>query len=468
MKRTVLTFLLVLTMVVNCTAVLADYSLSGNQVVYDTPNIYEQMYNISYYMDASYFNDDIEGKITSYQELANQFPDCQEILSKYDEAFFENKFLYRIGISAGDGSWKIRVSNVANTQESVDIELTLLKKVGDYPQMVVPWDILFEFGNTTSDKTITVAKKLSNMGDYAKISYCKSIRGNWQYSDDYDNGIKDPKRCKIINSSKALAEYLKSESRLPTEDNFNTLVASYDESFFEDKFLLFYNHTFGRGSNIVFDLYDISEKNDMIEINLEEIDMAAGGIAADVVVDWLVIFELDSSLLSKGYSIKLQHSRGKVMEVISGVPSDPIATAAAYSNAFAQEDATLVEISLGEDNGKKTAMVGNKELFYNSEKGVYSGLVPSSKVDGDKKLTGVSVIASAPTTFTYGNLVANSRDEANISDLHAMKLIIEKNILPDEHFLIASDLNGDGQCNISDLQAMKQYIEMGIDFPVLN
>ena len=137
-----------------------------------------------------------------------------------------------------------------------------------------------------------------------------------------------------------------------------------------------------------------------------------------------------------------------------------------YEEAFGQSDALFVKMTHYPND--KIITVGNSELYYNSQKNAYFGIVNAKDVDVEKRTAQIAISNGTPQSFTYGNLVANSSDEANISDLHAMKLIIEKNILPDEPYLLASDLNGDGQCNISDLQAMKQYIEMGIDFPVLN
>lgn len=270
------------------------------------PNV-DKMYNISYYTDVSYFNDGIEGKITSYEELTNQFPNCEKILSKYNEAFFENKFLYRIGFEAPDPAWDVRVTSVTDTQDSISIEVSAEDKAKegyDYPDVIVPWDIILEFDNSHIDKTVS-----------AKV-----------------------KREKYVD-------------------------AVYDEAF-------------GR-SDVVF-----------IEINYH--------------------------------------------------PCDKVIT------------------------------VGDAELYYNSQKDAYFGFVDPKNIDTVKNSAVIAISNGTPTAFTYGNLVDNGRDEVNMSDLYAMKLIIEKNILHDDRFLIASDLNGDGQCNITDFQAMKQYIEMGIDFPVLN
>jgi len=273
----------------------------------EPPTESERMYNISYYTDKTYLDEGVACKITSYAELSNQFPNCEDILSKYNEAFFEDKFLYRVNYHAPNPAWDVRVTDIDNTQDSISIEVTVEDKAKDgyyYPDVIVPWDILFEFDNSYLTKTIS---------------------------------------SKII--------------------------------------------------------------------------------------------------------------RDRMMDTI-------------YEEAFGQSDALFVKMTHYPND--KIITVGNSELYYNSQKNAYFGIVNAKDVDVEKRTAQIAISNGTPQSFTYGNLVANSSDEANISDLHAMKLIIEKNILPDEPYLLASDLNGDGQCNISDLQAMKQYIEMGIDFPVLN
>lgn len=127
------------------------------------PTEIEKMYNVSYHTDVSHFNNDIEGKITSYEELVNQFSNYEEILSKYNEAFFEDKFLYRIGVLAGDPSWEMEVTDVINVEDSIRIELTPIKKqtAGAVPMVEVPWDILLEFDKIYLDKTILSIEKVT-------------------------------------------------------------------------------------------------------------------------------------------------------------------------------------------------------------------------------------------------------------------------------------------------------------------
>ena len=132
----------------------------------------EDLYNISYYTDSSYFGDDTECKITTYEELTSKFMFCEEIKSKYNEAFFENKFLYRIGYEALDTSYSISVTSVNVTDDFIDVELEVADNEEIGLDMVVPWDIILEFDKAYLD--IPVVSKITQDW-YAYIVYDESF-----------------------------------------------------------------------------------------------------------------------------------------------------------------------------------------------------------------------------------------------------------------------------------------------------
>lgn len=148
MKKFLGIFFVTIIMVAILVAIPASADVNSNQG--------QQQYKTSYYTGISQRNDGIECKIATYEELANQFPDKDKILSKYDEEFFKDKFLYRIGYELATPAWSIMVSNITNTADSISIELeVMIISGGIVAQVIVPCDVIIEMDKADLNKNIS-------------------------------------------------------------------------------------------------------------------------------------------------------------------------------------------------------------------------------------------------------------------------------------------------------------------------
>jgi chitodextrinase len=145
------------------------------QMEYENPNEFEERHNISYYQVSGGFefiehlppfiwHPPIVSKISSAQELAEVFPDweclsCFECMSKYDDSFFDDKFLVFVHWATHpDPNNFLRITSVCDKEGTLDIEVTHV----DLPVSVLPavvvinWVIFLEMDKAQADKNIAV------------------------------------------------------------------------------------------------------------------------------------------------------------------------------------------------------------------------------------------------------------------------------------------------------------------------
>lgn len=146
---------------------------------------------------------------------------------------------------------------------------------------------------------------------------------------------------------------------------------------------------------------------------------------------------------------------------ISGKIYDPV-----NDGNLGQAGKVLIEGTLSSDNGQYKVTIGGADLLYSPERNRYIGLVDASAIVGATiDSTKVSIdTATAPTTFTYGDL--NNKDGIDNTDLSNMKNWLSKRLAP--AVLIAADLNASGTIDNTDLSNIKNWLSKRLAFPALS
>ena len=132
---------------------------------------------------------------------------------------------------------------------------------------------------------------------------------------------------------------------------------------------------------------------------------------------------------------------------------------------FGDATKAVIEATIA-DNGAKKVMVGDAELYYNAERGVYVGIIAATDVEGET-IKNVSILDEAPATFKYGNVNNDNKGTINAGDLLQLKLYMQSKTTFDGVKLLASDVNGDGRINAGDLLQLKLYMQNGQQFGAL-
>ncbi|MCL2578102.1 MAG: copper amine oxidase N-terminal domain-containing protein [Defluviitaleaceae bacterium] len=286
MKR-FLSFILVLIMVVG-NAGMVFASTFAFERWFDDINRFEEKYNISYFQvrhaDSEIFS---PLKVHSVTELIHHFADWQEIIIKYCESFFHDRFLVFVNIIESDTDPLLRVTSVLYENDMINIEITRLSRVLNAP-IETEWIIILEMPNELADKEVNVEivrEKIfaSDIVDFDNrnkfeekynISYFEVFRGVW---------LTPPFKARSVTE---LISHLADCEKISLE---------YDENFFNDKFLVFVNvyeiDTVLR-SRVTSVLYE----NDLINIELTRLPLSQGD---PTMTEWIIILEMPNEVADK-------------------------------------------------------------------------------------------------------------------------------------------------------------------------
>ena len=138
----------------------SDISVEGGGMPTEL-NEFEEEYNITYHTNIhDYFPhlDEIKlyitDNITSTRTLAESLPRWESGIAKYDEAYFNDSFLHLIHFALPGTTRNVRITNVVDEGDTLDIEMTI-----EYPRLqssdVVPWTIAFEMDRRLLVKDIS-------------------------------------------------------------------------------------------------------------------------------------------------------------------------------------------------------------------------------------------------------------------------------------------------------------------------
>ena len=581
--------------------VTAYASATGNPIEYSDAsdsvkitivgNECEELYNICYTTTYTTSRSHEVGKITSVDELTEVFSNNPEILSRYDEEFFNKKFLYRIGFCAGNTAPEIKIDSIEDKGNEITLYMSVANYNGAGDMVITMKNALVEFDKEWIDKYFDIKGSPFTTSNMVKIPYYSIISYYGDYWDKWGGEPFPESRRTVIRSNAELTDFIKKSSYLPIYDEqYNQLIATYDDEFFESKSLVFVNHNYGDGSNVYYGDLIVKNIDNKFIIDAYQVCLPNEDAVITAECDWLVIFEVPSfmfatqdvslnidgvevlscspydfkppatleeqynisyytdisyfnddiegkitsyeelekqfsnreAVLSKyneaffknkflyrivindgspywdmkvsgvtnvqdsilielvrvnkdhgdapppaidvSYDILLEFDKAYSDKDISSIEKYACDVDAVYDEAFEQNNMVFIKIDYyHQDN--KLITVGDSELYYNSQKRAYFGLVDAKDIDGGKQSVVIGKIMGEPTSFTFGNL--DEDEEIDASDLQVMKLAIKGSKALEGKYLIASDVDGDGLCDTADLQAMKLKIKNNKEFPIL-
>ena len=79
-----------------------------------------------------------------------------EIISRYDEYFFENNFLIFVATESGHGGSSRRVASMRDTDEFIEIEIGAVSHDGIFTPSTVDWTFVLEVGRSLLDRTFSI------------------------------------------------------------------------------------------------------------------------------------------------------------------------------------------------------------------------------------------------------------------------------------------------------------------------
>ena len=295
MKR-IFSMLMTITMLM-CAVGFVPISVQAIEYTYDDLNEYEIKYNISYYKDEGSWNN----KYTKIQSV-DELPDPSEKYAKYDEDFFEDKFLIVLEVgTAGYSRDSFRIVSVTENESTLDIDVEY-SSVNFGADLVIPWLILLEVDRTQLDKELSV-RRMIDATYYTPRYYSGGV------NIDYSTLEPQSKPYMVkVDSAEKLEDY--------TGDSKDEIVDMYNRSSKYGDYLLFVQWvepTAGRSRGVVSVLYDRDDEESQITIKLSAFTPEEE--YPTVITPYCAIIEIPSGLTDREvvleYDDALEESSGR-------------------------------------------------------------------------------------------------------------------------------------------------------------
>jgi hypothetical protein len=363
-------------------------------------------------------------RVTSKEELDDTYLYVRTLSfdpGKYDESFFEDKYLYLLMIGESSGGNVIELKSVAETATGIEIEI--MRTAYGMTADIGYWLLVLEVDRTLLDKVISVAFD----GVSTKPERIALIKSGVCF-----DKIKFPAK---VTSSEDLQDY-----------SFYSDMSKYDEAFFMDKFLSV-THIDKCSSSSIYEVSYVSE--DIYSIRASVAKVLTGNTAD--IVSWYAVIELDRSVLKKdtGATLDRMNSISKAAIVTGNVRSynPQIETKVElYQTGTDQLVASTVIKALPAGSGQIT----QNFTIPNVPKGVFD-LVVSKKNHLSYKMTGINV--GTPETSPTARLVVN------VATVSLLSSDVDGDGMTDDSDLIMyGDVDGDGSITPFDATLVLQHI----------
>ncbi|MCH5184928.1 MAG: carboxypeptidase regulatory-like domain-containing protein [Oscillospiraceae bacterium] len=227
-------------------------------------------------------------RIASFDELKNFIPesgDVNGILSRYDESFFDDGFLYFHYIYTGSGGDKYNIIRAEETETSIDIEVT--RERSGYSDDINSWVAVLEADKSLYDKDITVT--FNNMSRY-KVRYYGDNIDPYRLSDDED-----------IRESMTKPYIVKIGAYEDLPENYKDTDYKYLD--FDKYFLLVLNWLEPRQVRTL-GLANAVEGGDCVDIELFR--FIPGGEYPEVISPYCAVLEMPRENHDKDFNVKIK------------------------------------------------------------------------------------------------------------------------------------------------------------------
>lgn len=252
----------------------------------DNKNEFENKYNVAYYSNIGSWDGELSSTKIQTVDALKECTTDNDILSKYSESFFENKYLVWIDYGTPDPAHELRVTSVDNSENEIDIEIiTSYSQNGSVIDVTCDWDILLEVESADIDKevVVTTAEDMEHwLGDIS-------------YYEGYIKNISAPS----YGMAPSVAKVNSLESLAESWSGSMSDIEKYDEAFFEENFLLFVSwiETSSLQTYQISSILDDGEK-----INVELSEFIPEGEGATVMTPYSAVIEVPSWLADREFS----------------------------------------------------------------------------------------------------------------------------------------------------------------------
>ena len=127
----------------------------------------------AYVAQVSPLTNEVRTKVNSYSELIDLFATNSFLAKKYNEAFFENNYLFIYYIDKGSSGNLYSAPNISESSSGIEIKIN--KEYSGDADDIVEWYLLCELDRAFSEKTISVT--LTKFGKNVNVEYPYQING---------------------------------------------------------------------------------------------------------------------------------------------------------------------------------------------------------------------------------------------------------------------------------------------------
>jgi len=255
-------------------------------------------------------------RISSVSELVNRFPNWQIGIEIYDETFFEDNFLifFRY-LTPYTTAFEFDVSDVFDSGEFINIEVSRERLDFGFPPLPIPatWTLVLEIDNELSRRGFSIDMEWQSSVNVSPLDISGLIS-------DVLKILPVVTEPRTVMSVEELEDIVSDWSgtlwdwELP---NFSNFISTYNETFFENSFLLFVDWIFpvgGGGGEFTFDVLPAFDVGGQINLGVIEVPPTGGSDTAPV--NATLVFVIDLYVLERGGTLTILRD-GNVERVIA-------------------------------------------------------------------------------------------------------------------------------------------------------
>jgi len=272
-----------------------------------------QLVNILNYRHSAGLEIDENIRITSVDELVARFPNWQTGIGIYDEAFFEDNFLIFFSyFTPYTMPFEFSIADVYDKGNLINIEIHReILNIGSPIFVGTNWTLVLEVDNALAFRGFSIDMEWQPSAIVPPPDIINLVNISY-YNRTGITSIPLPPYYIKITSVAELIELLESTDRYPHSDNnFQNIISTYDDAFFENNVLLFVDWNYRNGSLLSFEITSVHDNGNLIEIEAVEKNITPSGEAVTPAPrDWLILFELDLSVVERGFSLTILRDNG--------------------------------------------------------------------------------------------------------------------------------------------------------------